>query len=107
METTTGRLLDGASPALQMLMRRQSSVGSGRGTAAAAPAPIRPSGPRVAIGITVAAGMELDTEASSTPVHGVGGLGGLNRFAAPVGAPYGMPTKVLTPSRTTPLTMPY
>src|ERR1700690_3927282 len=101
MEITTGRFRDGSRPADQMLMPRQSSVGSGRGTAPAAPAPIRPSGPRVAIGITVAAGMAADTDASRSPVHGVGALGALKRFAPPVGAPYGIPRKVLTPSRTT------
>src|ERR1700722_3583828 len=106
METTTGRLRDESSPADQMLMPRQSSVGSGRGTAAAAPAPFCPSGPRVSIGITVAAGMAADTEASRSPVQGVGGLGALKRFAPPVGAPYGIPRNVLTPSRTMPRTLP-
>ena len=70
-----------------MFTARQSSVGSGCGTAAAAPAPICPSGPRVAMGITVAAGIAVGIETSRTPDHGAGRTGALKRFAPPVGAP--------------------
>src|SRR3954453_24099809 len=44
--------------------------------------------------------------ASRTDVHGVGGFGGRNRLAPPVGAPYGTPLKTSMPCSTVPRTGP-
>src|SRR5438045_298183 len=90
----TGRLLWSPTPGVHMLSTRQFSLACvGSTHELQAPLPVGPD----------SCGHLLPNRvASRTAVQGLGVFGGRNRFAPPVGAPYGIPLKTLTPSSTVP-----
>ena len=63
------------------------------------------SGGRLTLG-SLCGVLEPYSNASRTPVHGRGGLGGMKRLAPAVDAPYGMPLKTFTASFARPRTLP-
>src|SRR5262245_53983282 len=94
-QTITGRLRPSFKPGVKTFRTRHSSL-----CCAGDPAAVVPE-------LSLVCGaVGPNASASRVPVHGDGLTGGLKRLRPLVGAPYGTPLKILTPSTATPRILP-
>src|SRR5258706_5065642 len=99
----TGRLPPSFTPLVQTFKYKQSSLGPSVDAGCRIPKYSNCFTPRARFDCGAKCPY---SKASRMPVHGSGGCGGIKRLAPPVGAPYGIPLNVLTPSMMRPRSLP-